>query len=191
MHTSQDAEAFADAEPPPPYSSIADGANSTTVEANFSRPFEVPDSGTYSPRPAHNTSSSISSTPASTFHQSRYSQPVGPPPPSPHGQNGSSSAFRPPPQHTTSQHQHQHDLRHPQPHTDGVSTFNRPALPNQPPAHTVSPASSRTPYLPTSTPTGGQPLLLQGKLLMFPSGFHCPKCCVFIHKQIPEKFLSR
>ncbi|CAD6577283.1 MAG: hypothetical protein CYPHOPRED_000210 [Cyphobasidiales sp. Tagirdzhanova-0007] len=172
-------EAFADAEPPPPYSSMADGADSTTLEANFSRPYEVQDSGAYNPpsRPPPSSSSSFSLSPGPQSHYApnRYPQPAGPPPPSPQRQSGSYSP-QIPIQHPTHQ-LHQHDPRHPQPHRDGVSTFNRPALPNQPPAHTQSPAGiPRMAYSPTSTPTGGQPLLLQGKLLVYPADFYCSKC---------------
>jgi hypothetical protein len=59
-----------------------------------------------------------------------------------------------------------------------VSSFNRPALPNQTPAHTQPPRppAQAQHYSPTVRPSSGQPLLHRGKLLVYSDGFVCYKC---------------
>ena len=164
-----DADDLGDAEPPPPYTSVATGA-STTLEANFSRPYEVQDSGAFTqPQSASGPSSS-----------SGFACPTGAPPQHPHraGASSSSSGFGhppgPPPQRTSGAPQ-------PSPHIDGVSSFNRSALPNQAPAHTTAapPMESSREYSPTVRPCSGQPLLNRGRLLIYTNGFYCPKCREF------------
>lgn len=161
-----DADDLGDAEPPPPYTSVATGA-STTLEANFSRPYEVQDSGAF----AQSQSAS---------GPSGFAHPTGAPPQHPHRTGASSSSSTgfmhppgppPPPQRANGAPQ-------PSPHIDGVSSFNRPALPNQAPAHTTAapPMETSREYSPTVRPCSGQPLLNRGRLLIYTNGFYCPKC---------------
>jgi hypothetical protein len=160
-HASSRNEAFADAEPPPPYEPVAQHG-SQTVEANFARPYEVQDSGLFAqPQgapPAHQQQPSYTGS-------SSFSPPAGPPP-------GSTSQLQPPPQHPSNIGGSRPT---PSPHVDGVSTFNRPALPHQQPAHVEQPPRP-TRYAPSAHPMSGQPLLHKGKILIYPPGFYCPKC---------------
>lgn len=166
-------EAFADAEPPPPYSSIATDS-STTLEANFSRPYEVQDSGAFSqpsgppPRPAQPS-------PSPPQRPQQHHHPIYAPPPGlpPRAGGSSSSASA-----SAAAGAAANATSNPPAHIDGVSSFNRPALPNQVPAHTAPPQSpSRAEaYSPTVNPTSGQPLLRKGRMLIYPRGFYCPKC---------------
>lgn len=176
-------EAFADAEPPPAYEAVAHGG-STTLEANFARPYEVQDSGMFNqpagPPPqqqaqyqrpsntgaSYGSSSSSSYAPPSGAPPSTSSAPSRlqvPPPPPRHpslNNNNTNASYRPP---------------MPSPHVDGVSTFNRPALPNQQPAHRETPPHP-VKYAPSAHPMSGQPLLHKGKILMYPPGVYCEKC---------------
>lgn len=163
-------EAFADAEPPPAYEAVAHNG-SQTLEANFARPYEVQDSGLFnqsqSPQPPQPVR------PQYTGASTSFSPPSGPPPST---SASSSSHLRPPPppQHPSLQGS-SNSRPIPSPHVDGVSTFNRPALPNQQPAHReVPPRPVR--YAPSAHPMSGQPLLHKGKILMYPPGVYCEKC---------------
>lgn len=162
-------EAFADAEPPPAYEAVAHNG-SQTLEANFARPYEVQDSGLFSqpqdapPQPQR---------PNYTGTSSSYSPPSGAPP---NSTSVPSHALAPPPRHPSLQSSSGGNQRPiPSPHVDGISTFTRPALPNQQPAHS---AQSRPPtrYAPSAHPMSGQPLLYKGKILMYPPGVWCEKC---------------
>lgn len=159
-----------EAEPPPPYSTVADPGGQT-LEANFARPYEVQDSGMFNqpsgPPPnqqqAHPPQSSSSTPSFGSTTQQQYPQPPLPPPRHP-------SVTRPQSSHPPI------DPRNPPAHQDNMSSFSRPALPMQPPAHTLSPVNRPARYEPATSPTSGQPLLYRGKLLVYPTGFYCPKC---------------
>lgn len=206
-HEAQNGDAFGDAEPPPAYTSIAT-AGSTTVEGNFARPYEIQDSG-YTPHAstatgvpssaaAASSSSSSSSTHAphtAPLHQ-HHPHPAGAPPNVPPRHPSVSS------HNTGNSFQHpsgpppNHGGPAPHPHIDGISSFNRPALPNQPPAHTaaLSPSSQPTQYAPTVNPTSGQPLLRRGAILVYTHGFYCQKCrefCICCGYFCPELMGSR
>ncbi|KAK9893961.1 hypothetical protein P389DRAFT_111015 [Cystobasidium minutum MCA 4210] len=166
-------EAFSDAEPPPPYEAVPhDGAQ--TLEANFARPYEVQDSGMFSQPAGAPPSSTIR--PQDTGASSSYAPPPGAPP-----STSSSSRLSvppPPPRHPSTSNNINRPNQPspiPSPHVDGISTFNRPALPNQQPAHTEhQPPPTR--YAPSANPMSGQPLLHKGKILMYPPGVWCEKC---------------
>lgn len=165
-------EAFADAEPPPPYEPVAHHG-SQTLEANFARPYEVQDSGLFSappvpPAPAQRLSY--------TGASSSFSPPSGPPP----STSSTSSQLHPPPPQHPSLHSSSGSIRRPvpSPHVDGISTFNRPALPNQQPAHVEQPRPTAR-YAPSAHPMSGQPLLHKGKILIYPPGVYCEKCREF------------
>lgn len=58
-------------------------------------------------------------------------------------------------------------------HTGSSSSYHPP--PSSPPPLPSRPSAPPS-YAPTTTPTPGQPLLKDGKLLVYPVGFECPKC---------------
>lgn len=177
-------EAFADAEPPPAYEAVAhDGAQ--TLEANFARPYEVQDSGLFSQPsgPPPNSQAQPQRPQYTGASSSSFSPPSGAPPPPSSSSISSSSSYPsrlnvppPPPRHPSLQNSTNRPTPPiPSPHVDGISTFNRPALPHQQPAHTEQqPAPVR--YAPSAHPMSGQPLLHKGKILMYPPGVYCEKC---------------
>lgn len=172
-------EAFADAEPPPAYEFVAQHG-SQTLEANFARPYEVQDSGAFSepagpppPQRINQIHTGASSSSSNNNHTSSgFAPPPGPPPTGASTSNNRLSAPQLPPRNPSSSS----SSGPPQPHVDGVSTFNRPALPNQQPAHTTERPSQPARYAPSAHPMSGQPLLHKGKLLIYPPGIICQKC---------------
>ncbi|KAJ7050724.1 hypothetical protein C8F01DRAFT_1263823 [Mycena amicta] len=64
------------------------------------------------------------------------------------------------------------------------ATYPPPLLPRRPSSETYQPPSSRPPQAntipddgrPTTTPVAGHPLLLNGKMLVYPAGHECHKC---------------
>lgn len=161
-------------EPPPPYEAVPQDG-SAILEANFARPYEVQDSGLFSnhnqqsshvppPLPQRQPSQINQNHNALSASSMSFSPPSGPPPRHPSSMTPSSSSSALPagsPPHSA--------------HYDGVSSFNRPALPNQVPAH-QQPGPAPMAYGPTAHPTSGQPLLNHGRILIYPQGHYCIKC---------------
>ena len=98
-----------------------------------------------------------------------YAPPPGPPPSSYAPPPGPPSSYAPPP--------------------GPPSSYAPP--PGPPPSSSSSPPSpspqSAGDRQPTSVPKAGHPLLKDGKLLVYPPGYECPKCerCVFPYTRLP------
>lgn len=135
----------------------------------------------HSPRP----STSPPSSPEVQSHQRPHTPPlIIPPdldsPPDPSSTSMTTTVYNPPnepppPVSTSSSNPiiYQPPPNPPPRHPHGRTTSNSSSSPASP---SMNNGSTQDTWRPTTIPTPGQPLLRNGRILVYPAGFHCPKC---------------